>query len=396
MPLRINTNLSALNVGRHLGQSVQAVDKSLERLSTGLRINRAADDAAGLSVREGLRAELSGLRSSVSNATQASNLVQTAESSLAEVSTVLLRLRELAVQSASSTFTDSDRSSLQAEFAQLISEIDRIAGATVFNSQTLLTGFGNSVDPTSSAVATSNLTGVNGISLSGAPAGTFTFTDSAGDSKVTLSNGTLSQTLDMGTILDGGAVATGTQVVANFDRLGIQVTLAGPQVSSASGQFSDGDLNGTEIVIQEGTGGSFQIGSTDAAVNRLEISLPDLKATGTKLNLTGVNLSSLSTSRSAITSVDSAITRVAQERGNLGATQNRLNFAVSFTESQIEKVAASESSISDADVAAEVTELTRAQLLAQVGAAILAQANVQPQTALILLASQGIGAFSRG
>ena len=200
----------------------------------------------------------------------------------------------------------------------------------------------------------------------------------------------------MGTILDAGAVATGTQVVANFDRLGIQVTLAGPQVSGATGRFADGDLNGTEIVIQEGTGGTFQIGSTDAAVNRLEVSIPDLKATGTELNLGGVNVSSLSTSQSAITSVDSAITRVAQERGNLGATQNRLNFAVSFTESEIEKIAASESSISDADIAAEVTELTRAQLLAQVGAAILAQANVQPQTALILLASQGIGAFARG
>ena len=194
MPLRINKNLSALNVGRHLGRNVQAVDKTLERLSTGLRINRAADDAAGLSVREGLRAELSGLRSSVSNATQATNLVQTAESSLSEVNTVLLRMRDLAVQSASSTLTDSDRGSLQAEFAQLTSEIDRIAGATIFNSQTLLTGFGNSVDPTSSAVATSNLTGVNRISLSGAPAGTFTFADSAGDSEVTLSNGTLSQT----------------------------------------------------------------------------------------------------------------------------------------------------------------------------------------------------------
>ena len=396
MPLRINTNLSALSVGRQLGRNVQAVDKTLERLSTGLRINRAADDAAGLSVREGLRAELSGLRASVSNATQATNLVQTAESSLSEVNTVLLRLRDLAVQSASSTLTDSDRGSLQAEFAQLTSEIDRIAGATVFNSQTLLTGFGNSVDPTSSAVATSNLTGVNRISLSGAPAGTFTFTDSAGDNQVTLSNGTLSQTLSMGTILDGGSVATGTQVVANFDRVGIQVTLAGPQVSSATGQFSDGDLNGTEIVIQEGTGGTFQVGSTDAAVNRLEVSIPDLKATGTELNLGGVNVSSLSTSQSAITSVDSAITRVAQERGNLGATQNRLNFAVSFTENEIEKIAASESSISDADIAAEVTELTRAQLLAQVGAAILAQANVQPQTALILLASQGIGAFARG
>ena len=390
MPLRINTNLSALNLGRQLSQNVKAVDNSLERLSSGLRINRAADDAAGLSIREGLRAELSGLNVSISNASQASNLVHTAESSLAEVNTVLLRMRELAVQSSSSSLTDSDRSSVQAEFSELTSEIDRIASATVFNSQTLLTGFGNSVDPTSSAVSTSNLTGVNKITLSGAPAGTFTFTDTIGDSELTLSNGTLSQTLDLGTILDEGSVATGTQVIANFDRLGIQVTLAGPQVPEATGDFADGDLNSAEIVVLEGSGGSFQIGSTDNAANRLELSIPDLRATGSELNLSGANVSSRATSQSAITSVDIAITRVAQERGNLGATQNRLHFAVSFTEKAIEKVSAAESSISDADVAAEITKLTRSQLLVQVGTAILAQANVQPQTALLLLSGQGI------
>ena len=123
--------------------------------------------------------------------------------------------------------SDSDRSSLQAEFGQLVSEIDRIAQSTTFNNQGLLTGFGNSVDPTSTALAQSNTTGITKVAIAGAPAGTFNFVDSVGDSQITLGNGNLTQTISVGTILDGSTVATGTQVVANFDRLGVQVTLAG-------------------------------------------------------------------------------------------------------------------------------------------------------------------------
>ena len=118
----------------------------------------------------------------------------------------------------------------------------RIAQSSKFNDQVLLTGFGNSIDSTSTAVATSNVTGVTSIALSGAQTGTYTFTDTAGDSQITLGNGTVTQTVSVGTILDGSVVATGTKVVANFDRLGVQVTLAGANVTGATGQYSDGDL----------------------------------------------------------------------------------------------------------------------------------------------------------
>lgn len=385
MALSINTNISALNAARNLASTTQSLSATTERLSSGLRINRASDDAAGLSAREGLRADLAGLRASERNASQANDLLQTAEGSLAQVNDILIRARELAAQSSSSTLTDTNRDSIQTEFSQLISEIDRIALITTFNNQVLLTGFGNSVDTSSTALTTSNTTGVTGIRLSGAQAGTFNFVDTAGDNQITLGNGTLSQTLSVGTLLDSGVVATGTQVVANFDALGIQVTLAGSNVTGATGQFSDGDLASTQIVVQSGTGGSFQVGSTDTTANRIEVSVPDLRATGPQLNLSSTSVANLSAAQSAITSVDSAISAVAQERGTIGAVQNRLNFSISSTEEVISSIQASESTISDADIAVEVTNLTRAQILSQAGTSILAQANAQNQNVLVLL-----------
>ncbi len=385
MTLRVNNNIAALNSRRHLNANNRVLNVRLERLASGLKLNRAADDAAGLSVREGMRAEISGLKVNVSNAEQATNLIQVAEGSLNEVNAILVRMRELAVQSSSSTVTDLNRESIQAEFTQLTTEIDRIAQATQYNNQTLLTGFGNEVDSTSTALTASNNTGVTGIAVSGAAAGTYVFADSGSDGEITLGNGTVTQTIRIATLLDGSDVATGSQIVANFDRLGVQVTLAGPSVSNATGAYTDGDLDTENIVVTEATGGSFQVGPTDNAFNRIEVNVADMSATGTELNLTTAAVSTISSSRSAITAVDGAITAVAQQRGDLGAFQNRLAFAISYTENEIENIQASEASLSDADIASEVTSFTRAQILSQAATAMLAQANVLPQNALALL-----------
>jgi flagellin len=387
--ISINSSQSALNVRNNLNASTRELATSLERLSSGLRINRAADDAAGLSVREGLRAESSGLQASARNAEQATNLIQTAEASLNEVNAILVRMRELAVQSSSGTVSDSNRESVQTEFSQLSNEIDRIAQSTTFNNQVLLTGFGNAVSSASSAIVASDTTGVTAVAISGASAGTFSFVDAAGDSDLTLGNGSVTQTISLGTALDGNVVATGTKIVANFDRLGIQVTLAGVGATGATGSFSDGDLDGYELVIEEGTGASFQIGPSDASFNRLELSIPDLTATGSELNLESTSVTTQTTAQSAITDIDGAITRVSQERGNLGALQNRLTFNLSATENRIEQVQAAESTISDTDIASEVSKLTRAQVLSQGASALLVQAQgVQATSVLTLLGFQ--------
>lgn len=385
MPLRVNNNIAAINSRRHLNANNRILSKELERLASGLRVNRAADDAAGLSVREGMRAELAGLKMNVLNAEQASNLIQVAEGSLNEINGILVRMRELATESASSTVNNQNREAIQAEFTQLIQEIDRIAQATTYNNETLLTGYGNTVNANSTILTASNTSGVTDVKISGAASGTYTFVDSANDSEITLGNGVVTQTIRIGTLLDGNVVATGTQVVANFDRLGIQVTLAGASVSGATGDYTDGDLNGQTLIIESGTGGSFQVGPTDKAFNRIEINIASMEATGVTLNLASASVATISTARSAITSIDEAITAVAQQRGDLGAFQNRLSFTIAYTENEIENIQASEASISDADIAAEVTSFTRAQILSQAATAMLAQANVLPQNALALL-----------
>jgi len=395
MPLRVNSNISALNAGRHLNTNNRTLGVKLERLASGLRLNRASDDAAGLAVREGFRAEISGLKMNVSNAEQATNLIQVAEGSLNEVSAILVRMRELSVQSSSSTVTDENREAIQAEFTQLTTEIDRIAQATVYNEQSVLTGYGNQVLVTSTALTASNTSGVTSIKISGAATGEYTFVEAleadgsaTADGDVTLGNGTVTQTIRLATMLDGTDVADGTQIVANFDRLGIQVTLAGADVTNATGSYSDGDLEGQIISVDvptDGKGGSFQVGPTDAAYNRLEIGIADMKATGDTLNLAPASVATITSARTAITSLDEAITAVSQQRGELGAFQNRLAFTISYTENEIENIQASEASISDADIAKEVTEFSRAQILSQAATAMLAQANVLPQNALALL-----------
>jgi flagellin len=386
MPLRINNNIAAINARRNMNANFRDQGLRLERLSSGLRINRAADDAAGLSVREGMRAELSGLRQNVLNAEQGSNLLQVAEGSLNEVNAMLIRMRELSVQSASSTVNDLNRESIQAEFNQIIQEIDRISLSTTYNDQTLLTGFGNSVDTASSVITASNTSGVVDVKISGASSGTYNFVDNGSDAEITLGNGVVTQTINVGQILDTTFnVATGTSVVANFDRLGIQVTLAGDAVSNATGSYVDGDLDTQTLIVTNGTGGSFQVGPDDGINNRIEVSIGDMRASGPMLNLNTTSVGTISSSRASISQIDEAINKVSGQRGDLGAVMNRLAFTINYTENSIENIRDSEASISDADIAYEVSRFTRSQVLSQAATAMLAQANVVPQTALSLL-----------
>lgn len=397
MPLRINHNIPSMNVQRIGHINNRNLKMRIERLSSGLRINRAADDAAGLSVSEGFRGELSGLRQGARNTEHAINLIQTAEGALNEVSAMLIRMRELAVQSASSTVNDDNRESINAEFVQLSNEIDRIANVTSYNNSTLLSGYGNRLDKnvaTSTALA-SPTTGVVNVQLSGAQSGNYVFVDNVNsDNQITLGNGVATQTIDIGPALDfdgaaGGVVATDSAIVANFDRLGIQLTLSGQRdaqgIHPATDGYRDGDLDGTTLVVGSGTGGTFQVGADNKASDRIEVNIQDMRATGAFLNLGGLSLSTLPSAQSAISTIDVAITNVSQTRGDLGAYQNRLGYSLRNAENSIENNQASESSIRDADIAEEVSHFTQTQVLVQSGTSVLAQANVLPQNALSLL-----------
>ena len=477
MPIRLGSNVSAMNAGRNLNRNSADFTRRIERLSSGLRINRGADDAAGLSVSEGMRAEIMGMRQAVSNAEQGISLIQLAEGSLNEVSSMLRRMRELAVQSANSTINDSNRESLAAEFNQLTSEIDRIALSTTYNDQVLLTGFGNSVDQDGAvSTALDGFSGATEVGISGAVPGTYRFTDTSADDNqislsVTLPDGTeLSQSIDVGSTLDRDAgenlVATGTTFVANFDRLGIQVTLVGPGADSNSTTFRstsanagdggavivadeavtippgeslenvastlhtvldgltppgsaemsadgaqilietaghnlvdsngildlvggnayvDGRLQGKVITIDEAEGGILQVGPRHAATNRIALNIGDMRATGPELNLNGLSVANLESSRQTISRIDTAILVVARQRGDLGAVQNRLQFTTGNLGNAIENLQAAESAIRDADIAEEISQFTRGQILTQAATAMVAQANALPQTALQLL-----------
>ncbi len=380
MPLRINNNILAINSQRHLRLTNSDLTRRIERLASGLRLNRAADDAAGLSISERIRGQVNGFAQGIRNAEQAINLVQTAEGGLNEVNGILIRMRELAVQSASSTISDNNRQSLNSEFSQLSQEIDRIASVTSYNDTTLLTGFGNTISEstTASTVLVSATTGVTGAQVSGATAGTYTFIDtSSADNLISFGNGTVSQTINLSSILDGGSVPTGTTANANFDRLGIQLTL--------NDSFNDGGVNNRTLLITSGTGGEFQIGANNSAADRLTTSISDFRTSGTVLNLGSTNVASQSASQGAISSIDSAINRVSSERGSLGAIQNRLTFNIQVNGQALENNQATDSAIRDADVAEEVSKFTRDQILSQSGLAIFAQANILAARAFTLI-----------
>ena len=394
--LMVNHNIMAINTNRHLGNTSRRLATNLERLSSGLRINRGADDPSGLQVSEGLRAEIRGLIVGTRNAEQGTNMIQTAEGALNEVSAILIRMRELAMQSASSTVSDQNREAINAESVQLITEIDRIANSTQYNAQTLLRGFGNVVntDPAASTALQSTTTGVIDVKLSAAQSGTYTFLDAdPTDNQITLGNGIVTQTIDIGPALDndaiGGVVATGSSIIANFDRLGVTLTLSGNRPASlsdpATDGFRDGELDGLSIIVAGGTGGSIQVGSENRAVDRIELTISDLSATGPTLSLGGLSMSTLGSARSAISTVDLAIDTIAQIRGDLGAQQNRLGYTIRKNNVAVENMTASESGIRDTDVAETVTDFTRNQILTQSGTALLAQANAVPQNFLSLL-----------
>ena len=272
MSLRIYQNIEAINAHRNLGITSSNMGKAMEKLSSGLRINRAGDDAAGLAISEKLRAQVRGLNQAVSNAQDGISMIQTAEGALVETHSILQRMRELAVQAANGTLTGTDQAAIQTKVDQLVAEIGRIATDTKFN---------------------------------------------------------------------------------------------------------------TKQLLNEATTITFQVGAEDGQVITL-----DLKAmTGTALGVaTGTTPAAISiTSTDVISTIQSAIDAVSTHRATLGAVQNRLEHTIANLGVASENLAASESRIRDVDMALEMVNYTKQQILQQAGTAMLAQANTAPQAVLQLL-----------
>jgi flagellin len=391
--MRINQNIMAMNAYRNLSTTDTNLGKSLEKLSSGYRINRAADDAAGLVISQGLRAQISGLKQATRNAQDGISVVQTAEGALNEVQTMLNRMRDLAVQAANTATNDtSARTAAQAEVTQLKAEIDRITGSTKFGQQALLDGtFG---------ITDAMATGFNATSTYTVAASTdFKINvDGTGDVTATLSAGTytgaqLAAHLQSAiqTALTGGttaqqALAQKITVDSTTVGAGFSLTVKAALASGDTFTLTDGgntpladlSLTGT-VTAAAGTGGVFQGGANSG--DTIAVTLASVSTSG--LGISAIDISA--DAAGAITLLDNAISTVSTTRGNLGAIQNRFESTIANLQVATENLSSSESRIRDTDMAAEMTNFTKQQILQQAGTAMLAQANAVPQSVLKLI-----------
>ena len=366
--MRIQHNIMAMNAYRNYTNNTSALSKNLEKLSSGYKINRAGDDAAGLAISEKMRAQITGLDKAQDNAKDGISLVQTAEGALTEVHDMLNRMYELAEQSANGTFEDgTDRTQLQKEVDQLKSEIDRIADSANFNGIKLLDG--SMKTGTTVNIAADTISGkVNGTDIQLTTAGgkvNFGTTFVAGDN-VTINGVTYTY--------KSQAKGTDGKTFKDFAALQFAAKKNGVTIN---GKASEATFTKT------GKDLTLQIGDTSEKFNQLQVSINDCHVNA--LGLTDMKISDQDSAAKALNSIKSAINYVSDVRGTLGATQNRLDHTINNLSVMQENIQDAESTIRDTDVADEMMAYTKNNILIQSAQAMLAQANQVPQGVLQLL-----------
>ncbi|TVR50659.1 MAG: flagellin [Gemmatimonadales bacterium] len=405
---RINTNVASLNAQRNISQTNQAFGRTVGRLSSGFRINRAADDAAGLGIANKLRSDIRALNQASQNASQANSLLQVAEGATNQISGIVDRMKELAAQSASDSVNDTGRALIQAEFGELQAELTRIVDTTKFQGTSLLAGGGTTEDVTVTTGLTGGTDGVETTldAIANISAAAVTVGDAAaleeggytisaavvdpgsGDVlRFTLSDGTDSTTFDVN--LDTGDVDGAQTVNLTLGTLSVEFEVADGAAAATVVTDVDTVSIGVETATESTTvPTSLQFlvsvsGSAGSGEDFVSLNVQDL----TLANL-GLDASSLATREAAVAAIDAldaAIDSISTSMGDIGAAQNRIDFASANVASTIENFSAAESVIRDADFAAEASEFARLQILQQSQIAMLAQANAAPQGVLQLL-----------
>jgi flagellin len=399
--MRINTNVNAMNAQRNLGIANAQNAKSLERLSSGLRINRAADDAAGLSISEKMRGQVKGLTQASRNAQDGISMIQTAEGALNESHTILQRMNELGVQGANGSLSSDDRKAVVSELKTLRTELNRISATTDFNGTKLLAGNGTSGAGSSMSAVTAGDATAEALTL----AGTYTGgKDANWTVKVASVGGTEDNTTQAitGIQIDkgdgkgfGDVIAVDTTNPVSLGQ-GVTGTFAVAGTTTTVGDTYNFALTAATNVVQQDLTVNFQIGANTTADDRLAVafkasSSTDIGNTGAVQDLsTAVTNLDVATPaeadfRNLVDSVQQAIKDVSANRSNLGSVQNRLEHTIANIGVASENLSASESRIRDLDMAAEVVNMTKSQILGQAGTAILAQANQAPQNVMSLL-----------
>lgn len=386
--MRINHNLAALNTYNKLDSNSAKGAKSLEKLSSGLRINRAGDDAAGLAISEKMRGQIRGLDQASRNSQDGISLLQTAEGALNETTAIIQRMRELVVQGNNGTNTLTDRQSMKAEVNQLQTEVSGIATRTQFNNTTLLNGsVGVGIDGTAAGTDAKVLTDtgvkITNTGLLTSSAISISIVSFSISAKYTFNGTTQIQKISIGAANATDSIAVGS--VFDFNQIGIKLEFQALYTqASAVGLTFDVSTNASSAIdIQIGANGN----------QKLQVSISDMQvgALGTSA-VAGKSLNSIDPSDfttitfdNQLAIIDEALADVSTQRGALGAMQNRLEHTIANLSTSSENMTAAESRVRDVDMAKEMMEFTKNNILTQAAQSMLAQANQQPQGVLQLL-----------
>ncbi|AEB30662.1 flagellin [Carnobacterium sp. 17-4] len=385
--MRINTNTAAMNTYSQLTSANASKSSSLAKLSSGLRINKAGDDAAGLAISEKMKNQISGMTQASRNAQDGISLIQTAEGALSETHSILNRMRDLTVQSKNGTNTDEDTSAIQKEMDSLSSEIGRIAKDTEFNSKSLLNGgtegssftfqiganAGQEVsldikDMTTTGLGLSDSTTVAAkaavdLNTATKAADAATTAKTATAANVTTAAAALAADDGLDADITAGLIAADATATALDTKAGEEVTKTGDALTAAT-DFQTANAGNLELVH----------------VSKLKVA----NTVDSEGNVVGEKLTAADYDK-VIETIDSAIKSVSEERANLGATQNRLDHTVSNLATTKENLSEANSRITDVDMAEEMMSFTKSNILSQASTAMLAQANQMPQGVLQLL-----------
>ena len=386
--MRIQHNISALNASNKLKINENSISKNIAKLSSGYRINSAADDAAGLAVSEKMRAQINGLSQAQDNTKNGISLIQTAEGGLNETSAILQRMNTLATESANGTYQNApDRANLQKEVNSLSSEIDRISTSTNFNQINLLDG---SLGGYSASGITFSSTGIQNMTLTGGniTSVVFSVNYTAASTSLTITAPTVTgisftTTADITNVKAGDSVTfravigTATSVEDAKKYKGMELT-----VVMGKGTLADVAV-APETFNQGGSSLTFQIGADNTDDQRATLSVNDMSSKG--LGIDTLSVASQTDAQTAIDTIKNAVNTVSTTRADLGALQNELEHTSNNLSTMGENLTSAESTIRDVDMTDEYVQYSKNQILSQAANAMLAQANTQPQNVLSLI-----------
>ena len=387
----INHNMNALNAHRNMGVNNTAAGKSMEKLSSGLRINRAGDDAAGLAISEKMRGQIRGLTQASRNSADGISMIQTAEGALNETTNILQRMRELAVQASNDTNTTSDREEIQKEINALTEEVDRIANNTEFNTQKLLNGSKSGEEGDLVREEVTAQIGEFTISLNkDLAAGDRLVIDGKFikfDTNDVVDKDTIQAKLEP--ILEGYDITvTDKKNIKLVQKVGTDKDEFKVKLNGADTGFKTTIKDGVTARAEEYSEGkvSVQVGAN--AEQSMSIEIGDMRAQALKIvndKGRGLSVETAQSANEAITAFDAALNAVSSKRANLGAVQNRLEYTISNLDNTAENLTSAESTLRDVDMAKEMMEYSKNNILNQAAQAMISQANQQPQNVLQLL-----------